>query len=386
MKILGYKRENSTYGIRNHLAIIPTSVCASETAVKIAHLVPNAVALPHQHGCCQVGDDFKQTVRTLIGIGKNPNVGAVLVIGLGCEGIQANLVSEEIAKTGKPVDLLIIQDNGGTLQSIQEGVRKASFMSRQLSAIKKVEFDVSELILALECGGSDPTSGIASNPALGAASDLIIANGGRSILSETTELIGAEHLLAERCVNERVSKELIDIVNKTERRALEMGVDLRGSQPTPGNIQGGLSTIEEKSLGCIYKAGAAPVEGILDYGEWVPEKRGLYVMDTPGEDIDSITGMIAGGAQIVLFSTGRGTPTGSPICPVIKVTGNTDTYIKMIDNIDINAGKIITEDLSIEELGQEIFEEILEVSNGRLTKAESLGHNEFGIFRIGYTF
>ena len=386
MKIMGYQRKNSTFGIRNHLVIIPTSICASETAVKISTLVPGTVALPHQHGCCQVGEDYKQTLRTLIGLGKNPNVGAVLVIGLGCEGIRPKEVVDEISTTGKPVEMLIIQECGGTLGAIRDGARIASNMSQILSQQNKVAFDVSELILALECGGSDPTSGIASNPAVGVASDLVIEHGGISILSETTELIGAEHILAKRCINEDVTKRLIDIVKQTENRAIEMGEDLRGSQPTPGNIEGGLTTIEEKSLGCIYKAGSSDIQGVLDYGEIVPKKKGLYIMDTPGEDIDSITGMLAGGAQVVIFTTGRGTPTGSPIAPVIKITGNSDTFKKMIDNIDINAGKIIDEAVSIKELGQEIFEEIIKVSNGKLTKAECLGHREFGIFRVGYTF
>lgn len=387
MKIMGYKRNNGTYGIRNHLAIIPSSICASETAVKISNLVPNSIALPHQHGCCQVGEDYKQTVRTLIGLGSNPNVGAVLVVGLGCEGIKPEILAEEIRKENKRVEMIIIQEHGGTLGAVREGARLASEMARELSQEQKVKFDISNLILALECGGSDSTSGMASNPAVGAASDLLIKHGGTSILSETTELIGAEHILARRCINENVARRLLEIVNRTEQRALDMGEDLRGAQPTPGNIEGGLSTIEEKSLGCIYKAGHAPVQQILDYGEKVPTKeKGLYVMDTPGEDIDSITGMIAGGAQIVVFTTGRGTPTGSPIAPVIKVTGNPLTYKKMIDNIDINAGKIIDEGVTVSQLGEEIFNEIVEVANGKHTKAESMGHNEFGIFRIGYTF
>ncbi len=387
MKILGYKRINGTYGIRNHLAIIPSSICASDTAVKISNLVSNSIALPHQHGCCQVGEDYKQTFKTLVGLGSNPNVGAVLVVGLGCEGIKPEILAEEIRKENKRVEMIKIQECGGTLGAVKEGARLASEMARELSKQQKVEFDISNLILALECGGSDSTSGMASNPAVGAASDLLINHGGTSILSETTELIGAEHILAKRCINENVAKKLIDIVNRTERRALNMGEDLRGSQPTPGNIEGGLSTIEEKSLGCIYKAGNAPVQEILEYGEQVPTKvKGLYVMDTPGEDIDSITGMIAGGAQIVVFTTGRGTPTGSPIAPVIKVTGNPLTYKKMIDNIDVNAGKIIDEGVTVNQVGEEIFNEIVEVANGKSTKAESMGHNEFGIFRIGYTF
>ncbi len=386
VKLRGYARPTGPHGIRNYLLVLPTSVCSSETAVRIAREIPGSVPLPHQHGCCHMGEDYKQTLRTLIGMGLNPNVGAVLIVALGCEGIQPKDVETALRESGKPVRTVVIQEHNGTLGTIREGVRVASAMAAELAAQEREEFDISELILALECGGSDPTSGIAGNPALGVASDLLVQAGGTSILSETTELIGAEHILARRAKDKHVADEIFRIVKQTEDRAIQMGTDIRGTQPTPGNIQGGLTTIEEKSLGCIYKAGSAPVLGVLEYGERVPEEHGLYVMDTPGQDIDSITGMLAGGAQIVVFTTGRGTPTGSPIAPVIKLTGNGDTYAKMIDNIDINAGKIIDQGVSLEALGKEIYDEMIAVSNGKLTKAESLGHREFGIFRIGWTF
>ena len=387
MKLIGYARPDGTYGIRNHLLILPTSVCSSDTASRIAAQVPGAVAVPHQHGCCEIGEDYEQTVRTLIGFGKNPNVGAVLIVSLGCEGIQASPVESEIAATGKHVESIIIQEHGGTLGALQAGVRIAAQMAMELSAMSKTEFDSSQLILGLECGGSDPTSGIAANPVLGVCSDLLIEAGGSSILSETTEMIGAEHLLAEKAVTPEIAERFLKMVRRTEQRAIDMGNDLRGSQPTPGNIEGGITTIEEKSLGCIYKAGSKPLVGTLEYGELVPtEPKGLYFMDTPGEDIDSITGMVAGGAQIIVFTSGRGTPTGCPIAPVIKLTGNYDTYRKMTDNIDFNAGRVISGEATVEELGKELFEEMIRVCNGKFTKAESLGHREFGIFRIGYTF
>lgn len=387
MKLRGYLRPDGKYGIRNHLLILPTSVCASDTASRIASQVPGAVAVPHQHGCCQVGDDFAQTVRTLIGFGKNPNVGAVLIVSLGCEGIQAAPILEALQKTGKPVETVIIQEHGGTLGALQEGIRIAARMSRELSAMEKTEFDMSHLVLGLECGGSDPTSGIAANPVLGVCSDLVVKEGGSSILSESTEMIGAEHLLAARAVTPEIGEAFLNIIRRTEQYAIEMGHDLRGSQPTPGNIEGGITTIEEKSLGCIYKAGSAPLAGTLEYSEEIPQApRGLYFMDTPGEDIDSITGMVAGGAQIVVFTSGLGTPTGCPIAPVIKLTGNAGTYRKMTDNIDFNAGRVISGEATVEQLGKELFGELVKVCNGQLTKAESLGHNEFGIFRIGYTF
>lgn len=387
MKLRGFLRPDGSYGIRNHLLVLPTSVCASDTAVRIASQVPGAVAVPHQHGCCQVGTDYAQTVRTLIGFGKNPNVGAVLIVSLGCEGIQAEPVRKEIAATGKPVEAVVIQEHGGTLGALQAGIRIAAGMAAALSAMEKTDFDISQLVLGLECGGSDPTSGIAANPVLGVCSDLLIQAGGSSILSETTEMIGAEHLLAEKAVTPEIAEAFLAMVRRTEQYAIDMGQDLRGSQPTPGNIEGGITTIEEKSLGCIYKAGTAPLVGTLEYGEAIPAApKGLYFMDTPGQDIDSITGMVAGGAQIIVFTSGRGTPTGCPIAPVIKLTGNYDTYHKMRDNIDFNAGRAITGEATIEELGRKLFEDMIAVCNGRLTKAESLGHNEFGIYRIGYTF
>lgn len=385
MKIMAYQRPDGQVGIRNHLLILPTSVCASETAVNISKRVKNCVALSHQHGCCQVGADYLQTLKTLIQFGKNPNVGAVLIVGLGCEGVQPDDVLAELKKTHKPVQAITIQACGGTLKTIEAGVRMAREMAQQLSCQTRQPCDVSALTLAIECGGSDPTSGIASNPAAGVASDLLIAAGGTAILSETTEFIGAEHLLAKRAVNEKVGQRLLEIVRQTEANAMHLGVDMRGGQPTPGNIAGGLTTIEEKSLGCIYKAGSAPLQGVLEYGDQ-PSEKGLFVMDTPGQDIESITGMLAGGAQLVIFTTGRGTPTGSPIAPVIKITGNSKTYANMSDNIDLNAGKIIDSGVTIEAMGQEIFEEMLAVANGKLTKAEILGHREFGIHKIAPTF
>ena len=241
------------------------------------------------------------------------------------------------------------------------------------------------LILGLECGGSDATSGLAANPALGAASDSLIALGGTCILSETTESIGAEHVLARRAVNDTVGQQLIAIVRACEERALRMGEDLRGSQPTPGNLAGGISSIEEKSLGCIHKAGSAPIQGVLGYAE-APPGAGLYVMDTPGMDVESMAGLAAGGVQVMVFTTGRGTPTGNPIMPVIKVTANRRTADRMADNIDLDLSGVIEGTLTIEQAGQRIFDEILAVAGGKLTKAEQLGHTEFSIYRVGPTF
>ncbi|WP_352401089.1 UxaA family hydrolase [Anaerotignum sp.] len=388
MNLMGYERKNGTFGIRNHLLIIPASICAVEVATRIAQKLDGAISLPHQHGCCQMGADFRQTVATLTGFGCNPNVGAVLVVGLGCEGIQPSQIAQEIEKTGKPVAFITIQECGGTTKTIDKGFLIASKFGEEISKAKRVPFSISHLTLGMECGGSDPTSGIVANPAIGFASDKIVALGGNSILSETTEVIGAEHILAQRFPDLQQRNKFLRMVEDVEKRALAVGEDLRGSQPTPGNIQGGLSTIEEKSLGCMHKAGdKAPFLGALEYGERIPdEKHGLYFMDTPGEDIDSITGMVAGGAQIIVFTTGRGTPTGCPIAPVIKITGNPETFKTMEENIDINGGKVIQGCCTLEELGNEIFQKICSVSNAEQTKSEQLGHKEFGIYRIGYTF
>lgn len=385
MKLYGYKRSNGQVGIRNYVLVIPASICASEVASRIANNVNGAISLPNQHGCCQIGPDLELTSQVLINYGKNPNVAAVLVVGLGCEGVPTQRVAEEIAKTGKRAEYIIIQENQGTINTEAKGTKIAREMVAELSVMTKEEINLSDISIAIECGGSDTTSGLASNPAVGYASDKIVDAGGTSIFSETTEFIGAEHILASRAINEEVGNKILKIVKDCESKANTMGVDMRSGQPTPGNIQGGLTTIEEKSLGCIFKGGSRPIQGVLSYGE-IPSGKGSYIMDTPGQDIESITGMVAGAAQLVIFTTGRGTPTGNPIAPVIKVTGNPETYITMNDNLDLNAGTIIEGTETISEVGERIYEEIIEVINGKFTKAESLNHREFGIYKMISTF
>ncbi len=385
MTFQGYRRSDGKVGIRNHVLILPTSICAAQVASEIARNVRGCVAACHAYGCCQVGADARLTFRTLLNTAANPNVGAIVVIGLGCEGLEPLAMLQAVQGLGKPARGIVIQNEGGSVNAIVQGATVADRMAEELSAYRREDAPASALLVGLECGGSDATSGLAANPALGAASDLLIAMGGTCILSETTESIGAEHVLARRAVNDQVRQKLLDIVRTCEERALQLGEDLRGSQPTPGNIAGGITTIEEKSLGCIHKAGSAPIQGVLSYGE-IPAGRGLYVMDTPGMDVESMVGLAAGSVQTTVFTTGRGTPTGNPIMPVIKVTANRRTAERMADNIDLDLSGVIDGTLSLSEAGQRILDETLAVAGGKLTKAERLGHAEFSIHRIGPTF
>ncbi|WHY71696.1 UxaA family hydrolase [Fictibacillus enclensis] len=384
-QLLGYRRPDGKVGVRNHVLILPTITCATQAAKQITELVQGTVSFIHQHGCAQVGEDYDQTFRTYVGMGLNPNVYGVVVLGLGCETHQARSVAGEIAKSGKPVEVVSIQDNGGTLMTIAQGAKVAAKMVQDASAHRREPFDFSELIVGTECGGSDACSGLSANPAVGVVSDLVVEAGGTAILAETTELIGAEHLLAKRAVNDQVAKRVYEVIEQMENRAILMGVDIRTGNPSPGNIEGGLSSLEEKSLGASNKSGTTPLQELINYAE-PPSQKGLVWMDTPGHDIEQLTGMVAGGAQVVLFTSGRGTPTGSPIAPVIKISTNTAMFENMSDNMDLNAGTIIEGEETIGEVGQRIFEEIKEVSSGKLTKSEILKQHDFGIWRIGPTF
>ncbi|MDU2558336.1 MAG: UxaA family hydrolase [Anaerococcus prevotii] len=379
----GYKRSDGRVGIRNHILILPCSVCASDTTRIIAGQVKEAVTFNMQLGCSQVGKDFEYTLNTISGFAANPNIYATVLVSLGCENAQLNLVKKEIEKrTNKPIKSVIIQEEGGTLKAIEKATRYAKEFSAEASTLRREEFPVSELIMGTECGGSDPTSGLASNVLIGKLSDKMVENGGTTVLSETTEFIGAEHILARRAKNEDVRRRIYDIIHRYEKHIHDnTGHEVRDGNPSPGNKEGGLSTLEEKSLGCIHKGGSTNINAVYDYSNQLKAGEGLVIMDTPGNDPSSVAGMIAGGCQIVVFSTGRGTPTGNPIAPVVKITGNRETSKTMADNLDWDASPIIYGEKTLDELSDEYFYELIEFCNGKLTKAEALGYTELAIQR-----
>ena len=383
MTFFGYKRPDGRVGVRNKVLILPASVCASDTTRIIAQQVVGSVTFNNQQGCSQVASDQQLTMDVMAGYAANPNIYGTVVVSLGCENCQMDLVVKAIQeRTNKPIKQVIIQEAGGTLKAVDLAVRYAKEMVAEASLLQKEEFPISELIVGTECGGSDPTSGLAANPVIGQMSDLVVAAGGTSILSETTEFIGAEHILARRAATPEVHDRIFEIVHRYEKALQLVGEEVREGNPSPGNKAGGLTCLEEKSLGCIHKGGHSPVNAVYDYAKQVEPKQGLVIMDTPGNDPSSVAAMVAGGAQVVVFSSGRGTPTGNPIAPVIKITGNKLTFAKMEDNIDLDASPLIYGEKTLEELGDDLLKMVVETASGKQTKAESLGFTEMAIARV----
>ena len=382
MTFLGYRRPDGRVGIRNKILILPASVCASDTTRIIASQVESAVTFNNQNGCSQVPSDQQFTMDVMAGYAANPNVYGTVVVSLGCENCQMDLVLDAIKeRTNKPIRHFIIQENGGTISTVEKAVRAAKEMAQEASLLQKEEFDFSELIIGTECGGSDPTSGLAANVLIGEMSDRMVELGGTSILSETTEFIGAEHILARRGKTKEISDRIYQIVHDYEHAIKLVGHDIREGNPSPGNKEGGLTTLEEKSLGCIHKGGKSTINAVYDYAEQLKTGEGLIIMDTPSNDAASVAGLIAGGCQLVVFTTGLGTPTGNAVAPVMKITANKKTYKTMQDNLDFDASHVIYGPETMEEITDEFMRDVIDICNGRLVKAEALGYIETAISR-----
>lgn len=383
MKFLGYKREDGKFGVRNHMVVMSSVCCANSVVEAIGRVLPEVVTITQAYGCGYVTEDFNVSRRVLAGLINNPNVGAVLIIGLGCELLKSKYLAQ--SAQSKPAEALEIQKTGGSVATTEKGIEIATKFLKELKAQERMPAPVSKLVVGLECGASDSFSGITANPAVGAASDRFVGEGATVILAETTEMIGTAHILKRRCATPELGKQVERLVSEQEKQVRAALGELAGMVIAPGNIEGGLSSITEKSLGCITKAGTTPINEVLEYGG-LPSKRGLVIMDTPGYDIDSMAGMAAGGAQIIIFTTGLGSTAGFPAIPVIKVASNSQTYKNMPGDMDVNAGSLIDEDKTIGEIGQEIFDLSIRVANGEQTCAETNKSTPFNYLKQGPTF
>jgi altronate hydrolase len=391
---LGYKRKDGRVGTRNYIAVVAASNCAAHTSELIAASfkdltlpdnVDGIVAFPHGEGCgMAIGPDSQQLQRTLEGVLAHPNVCAAVILGLGCE---VNQIDHYLGRDGggyvPPEGLvgLTLQESGGTRSAVEAAREQIKKLLEVAAESKRSEQPASAISLGLNCGGSDSFSGITANPALGYCSDLLVEQGATVVLAETTEIFGAEHLLLRRARNEVVANKLIGFVNGYKAYLRQFGGSF-DDNPSPGNKAGGLTNILEKSLGAAVKAGTSTLEDAIDYAERI-SSHGFVFMNTPGYDPVSLTGLAAGGVNLIAFTTGRGSAIGFPTIPVLKIASNSNMYRRMTDNMDVNAGRIADGEATVEQVGREIFEKLLRVASGARTHAEVLGHHEFVPWRIG---
>ena len=388
---LGYRRDDGRVGTRNYIAVVAASNCAAHTAELIAAsydgetLPPNVdgvAAFPHGEGCGHsIGPDTEQLQRTLAGVLNHPNVSAAIILGLGCEVNQIDHYLGEGAPRTDRLMGMTLQSSGGTRATVEAARTAIATMLERAAAEKRVETPASKIVLGLNCGGSDSFSGITANPALGACCDRLAALGGSAVLAETTEIFGAEHLLVRRARNREVAEKLLGFIAGYKTYLNRFGGSF-DDNPTPGNKAGGLTNILEKSLGAVAKAGTSTLMDVVDYAERIASP-GFVFMNTPGYDPISLTGLAAGGANMIAFTTGRGSAIGFPTIPVVKIASNSSTYRRMRDNMDVNAGRIADGEATVAETGREIFDLLLRVASGEKTCSERLGHKEFVPWRIG---
>lgn len=382
-EFMGYRRADGSIGIRNYLLLIPTVICSNQVVAQIGASLPSAVALQHQHGCSQLGDDLEQTFRTLAGLGKNPNVGAVVVIGLGCEAVAADRLAAEIATTGKPVECFQIQETGGTVKTIKEAGRKARMLWDKMAGQEREPACLSEILLAGLCEGPDLASLHLANPAVGYVIDRHVSGQGRAMIGEVPELLVVEEEVVSRMENACEAAAARRVFARW--RQCLTGGDPRLSptpEPCPPLKDASLTGVQ-RAQAALSKAGKAPFQSVRLYAE-AATGPGLHLMDTPENSLEAVTGMVAGGAQVVLFTTGSGVPTGAPVAPVIKITASYQACHKMQDHIDVDLTPLLTRGVAAVEAAGELVWEVLQVvANGRKTRSEILGYEDLAINRIG---
>ena len=378
---LGYRRADGAVGVRNLVAVISIMDNCNPVTRAICQAVDMTLPVTTLFVRGQYGHDLEVAFNTLAGMGRNPNVAAVLLVGL--EEQTTEEVARRIRPSGKPLESINLQPNG-TINAVAEGTRRALKLAIDASRARREPCPMSSLVVGVECGGSDTTSGLTCNPTIGAMADRLVDDGGSVIISETSEFLGAEQLFAARAVDETVGRAFVEAVMRLEREAVSRGMDIRGTNPTQDNIRGGLTTIEEKALGAMAKAGTRPLASVLSYGE-APARKGLHFMDAPAPAVENLTAFAAAGCQLIFFGTGVGNPIGNMVTPTVKVCGNVNTLRTMADNIDFDASGILEKGVKVATLGESLYDFAVEVASGTRTTSEILDVRETAISRFAPT-